>query len=291
LIRDELAAADVDGRPGFRLGEAEPQHGVRLLPAFDNYLVGYRDREALLDRSTELLPELLSGHALTRHEIVAGLAELGLRVESDDPQFATHLVVNAASLGLVCRGVDRGRASTFVLLDEWVPNAPDGPRGDDALAELARRFFAAFSPATSADFTAWSGLGATRAIGLIRDELAVADVDGRPGFRLGETEPQRGVRLLPAFDNYLVGYRDREALLESELRPHVYVGGMIRPTLVIDGRIAGVWSIRRADEPASVTVRTFEPLRPTHQRALAAEVEDLARFLARPVELASVGEV
>jgi hypothetical protein len=246
--------------------------------------------DALLDRSIELLPELLDGRALTRHEIVAGLAERGLRVESDDPQYPTHLVVNAAAAGLVCRGIDRGRHSTFVLLDEWVPNAPDGPRGDDGLAELARRFFAAFSPATSADFTAWSGLGATRAIDLIRDELAVADVDGRAGFRLGETEPQRGVRLLPAFDNYLVGYRDREAILAGDLQSHVFSGGMIRPTLVIDGRITGVWSIRRAGETGHVTVRTFGPLRRTHQRALAAEVDDLARFLDRPVDLASVVE-
>ena len=96
-------------------------------------------------------------------------------------------------------------------MDDWVPDAPAGPSGDDALAELARRYFTAYSPATAADFATWSGLAGRRAVELIRDELTPVDIDGAPGFRLGEVEPQRGVRLLPAFDNYLVGYRDRRA--------------------------------------------------------------------------------
>jgi hypothetical protein len=247
--------------------------------------------EDVLDRSVQLLPELLAGRELTRHEIVAGLHERGLRFENPDPQLPTHLVMHACTVGLVCRGADRGRHSTFVLFDEWTSDTTAGPTGDDAVAELARRFFRAFSPATAADFAAWSGLGGTRAVQLIRDELREADVDGRAGFRFGEVEPRRGVRLLPAFDNYLVGYRDRDALLDADLRPLVYSGGMIFPTLVVDGRVAGVWSLRRSEQPVSVAVRTFVPLRPGERRALAGEVDDLARFLARPVQLASVTEL
>lgn len=245
----------------------------------------------VLDRSLQLLPDLLAGRELTRHELFTGLHEQGLRFENAAPQLPTHLVLHASAVGLICRGTDRGRHTTFVLFDEWAPDATPGPNGDDALAELARRFFAAFSPATAADFATWSGLGAGRAVQLIRDELSEADVDGRPGFRLGDVAPQRGVRLLPAFDNYLVGYRDRGALLAAELRPHVYNGGMIFPTLVIDGRIAGTWSLRRSDQRASVTVRVFAPLRPREQGALEAEVDDLARFFDRPVQLASVAEL
>lgn len=246
--------------------------------------------EDVLARSLELLPDLLAGRELTRHEVVAGLRDLGVRL-GEDPQLPTHLVVHACSTGLVCRGADRGRHATFVLFDEWLPDSPPGPAGDDALAELARRFFAAFSPATPADFAAWSGFGAIRSVQLIRDELTAADVDGRPGFRLGEVPPARGVRLLPAFDNYLVGYRDRNALLAAELRPHVYSGGMIFPTVVADGQVAGLWSLRRAEQPARVAVRIFAPLPARVRRAVEAEVQDVARFLGRPVRLDSVAEV
>ena len=96
------------------------------------------------------------------------------------------------------------------MLDDWLPGSPAGPSGDDALAELARRYFAAFSPATSADFGTWSGLPHGWAVELIRDELTPCDVDGRPGFRAGTVEAVRGVRLLPAFDNYVIGYRHRD---------------------------------------------------------------------------------
>jgi hypothetical protein len=238
--------------------------------------------------SLQLLPDLLAGRALTRHEIVAGLRERGLPIVDTDPHVATHLVVHACTTGLVCRGPDRGRHTTFVLVDEWAPGSASGPSGDEALAELARRFFAAFSPATAADFAAWSGLGAARAVQLVRDELTETDVDGRAGFRLGEVEPARGLRLLPAFDNYLIGYRFRDALLGADLRPHVYSGGMIYPTLVVDGQVAGVWTLHRSAQ--RVTVRVFGSLRAAERRALAAEVDDLARFLDCPVRLDSVGE-
>ena len=104
------------------------------------------------------------------------------------------------------------------------PGLDDGPSGDDALAELARRYFAAFSPATAADFACWSGLPHSRAIELIRSELSPVDVDGRPGYRLGTVEPVRGVRLLPAFDNYLLCYADRAAILPVAAQPLVYQG-------------------------------------------------------------------
>src|SRR4051794_35910625 len=185
--------------------------------------------DELLDRSVQLLPELLADGPLNRHEIRSGLAARGVGLDSPDPQAPTHAIVHASTTGLICRGPDRGRHSTFVLTDDWVPDAPAGPSGDDALAELARRYFAAFSPATAADFATWSGLPSARAVALVRNELTDTDVDGRPGYRLGAVAPARGVRLLPAFDNYVIGYRDRSAILPPERHPHVYQGGMIRP--------------------------------------------------------------
>jgi hypothetical protein len=233
----------------------------------------------VLDRSVETLPELLADGPRTRHEIRAGLAERGVTLDSPDPQAHTHALVHASTAGLVCRGPDRGRHSTFVLLDDWLPSSPSGPSGDDALAELARRYFTAFSPATAADFATWSGLPSTRAIALIRDELHEADVDGRPGYRLGEVEPQRGVRLLPAFDNYLVGYRDRSAILDPATQDRIYQGGMIRPSVLLDGRVVGSWALDRANGRIAVT--PFGAWAAAVRRGVEAEIADVGRFLGR----------
>jgi winged helix DNA-binding protein len=233
----------------------------------------------LLDRTAAALPEVLADGPLTRRQIATALAERGVHLPGDD-QAPTHMLMQATTLGLVCRGPDRGRDSTFTTLSDWVPDAPEGPSGDEALAELARRYFRAFSPATAADFTTWSGLPSARAIALIRDELTPADVNGRDGYRLGEVEPQRGLRLLPAFDNYLVGYRDRALIIDERERAEVYIGGIIRPTVLLDGRVIGTWRVIRRPDAATVAISPFAGMAGQARTAIEAEVDDIARFLA-----------
>ena len=233
--------------------------------------------DELLARHVAALDELLADGPLTRPQIRVGLAERHVRLESPDPQIHTHAVVHASCLGLICRGPDRGRDATFVRLDDWLPGSETGPEGDDALAELARRYFTAFSPATAADFTTWSGLASRRAIELIGDELQAVDVDGRPGYRLGEVEPAWGVRLLPGFDNYVLGYRERAVLLAPELHRNVYDGGVIRPTVLVDGRVVGHWAVDRARRRLKLT--PFERWPKKTQLGVEAEVADVGRFL------------
>lgn len=228
----------------------------------------------LLDAAAAAAPDVLAGRALDRHEFAAALCEHGVALPPD-PQAATHVLVYLSTIGLTCRGADRGRDATFVLLDDWLPGSPAGPQGDDALAELARRYFAAFSPATAADFTTWSGLPSSRAVSLIRDELTGTDVFGRPGFRRGAAAPERGVRLLAAFDNYLVGYADRPFIADDR-RAEVYVGGVIRPTVLMDGRVAGRWRVAKG----RVVLIVFEALGKRAQTAVEREVADVERFLA-----------
>jgi len=228
-----------------------------------------------LARCERALPQILADGPRTRAEVVAGLAERGIPMNFADPQARMYVLLHASCLGLVCRAADRGRTATFAMLDDWVPSAPVGPRGDDALAELARRYFRAYSPATAADFATWSGLAAGQAIELIRDELTPIDVYGRAGFRLGEVEPARGLRLLPAFDNYLIGYKHR-GFIDDARRPEVYVGGLIRPTVLLDGRVVGRWQLINKTH-ADVTL--FEDLSAANRRELDREIADVSKFL------------
>jgi hypothetical protein len=228
---------------------------------------------------------------MTRPEIVDALARRRLRVPQTDPYAPTHVMLHAVAYGLACRGPDRGREPTFVALSEWIAagEAAVQPRqldGDEALAELARRYFRAFSPATGTDFTTWSGVPSRRAIELIRDELTPIEIGGRPGYRLGEPAGSRAVRLLPAFDNYVIGYRAREEMIAAEHVSAVYVGGVIKPTVVVDGRIAGTWRLNRSGRnQLAVRVQPFAALAPTVLRELPSDAGDIAAFLDRPADL------
>jgi len=279
---------------------------------------GYRSRwrqlgitEPLVDAAVPHVRELLDGRGLTRHEIAAELAARGIRL-GEDGQAATHLLAALSARGVTCRGPDQGRDAAFVLLDDWVGPAPgsiadagsiaaaDSVPGSDSrsdpashpgsdsaglTAELARRYFGAFGPATAADFTTWSGLPSGAAIAAIRDELTEVAFDDRRGWTLGRVEPSPGFRLLPMFDNYLIGYRDRTAMLDPRLHGRVYVGGIIKATVVCDGRVIGSWRLDRAPRSATIRVTRFEPFTRRHGDELDRERADVERFLGRPVGL------
>ena len=248
--------------------------------------------EPLVDAAVPHVRELLDGRGLTRHEIAAELAARGIRL-GEDGQAATHLLAALSARGVTCRGPDQGRDAAFVLMDDWVgpaagPIADEGPIADlmaGLTAELARRYFRAFGPATAADFTTWSGLPSGAAIAAIRDELTEVGFDGRRGWTLGPVEPSPGFRLLPMFDNYLIGYRDRTAMLDPRLHGRVYVGGIIKATVVCDGRVIGSWRLDRTPRSATIRVTPFEPFTRRHGGELDRERADIERFLGRPVGL------
>jgi hypothetical protein len=238
----------------------------------------------LLERVASVAEDILRDGPLTRHEFVAAVADRGI-VLPKTPPIPGHVMVFLSTLGLVCRA-DGDR---FALVSQWLPDAPAGPRGDEALAEFARRYFRAFSPATGADFTAWSGLPSRRALDLIGPELTPVE----RGFALGDVAEQPSVRMLGAFDNFLLGHRDRAHLLSADLRGAVYAGGMIHPTVVRNGRIVGRWRIvrpTRKTAPTKVEIRLFCASSGQLAAALDAEVADIGRFLGVTTERVQLRE-
>jgi hypothetical protein len=232
---------------------------------------------AVLDRAADAIADVLAAGPLTRHDVVTGLGERGVPIEAGPA--ATHVMVYLATVGLTCHA-DGDR---FALVDAWLPDAPAGPRNDDALAELARRYFRAFSPATPADFTAWSGLPSRQAVALIRDQLTP---HGKR-FVLDDAPDPGGLRLLGAFDNFILGHRDRAHLVDAAHRPEIYDGGMIRPTVIRDGRVAGRWRLvrpTRRTAPHVVEVRLFGRSSRALRSAIEDEVADIGRFLGVAAE-------
>lgn len=266
---------------------------TRLLGPVFLKLSARRYRELGLDdgalaRAERLITSALAAEGpLTRAELAERLAGVGL-----DPrgQVPFHLVRRCALLGQICHGPTRDDGeATFVLLDDWLP-ADDRPVFDaeSAAVELARRYLAAHAPAAPEDFTTWSGLPASmtrKAWKALADagETVEYEVAGQrcalPVNRAAEIpEPAMDVRLLPAYDNYLLGYRTRALSVAGPYERQVWPGGgQIRPTITVDGLACATWSKRNGGR--TVLLTPFGDVPDGVLAAIAAEEADIARFL------------
>jgi hypothetical protein len=249
-------------------------------------------------RALGAIARVLAGeHPLSRAELVGRLAGEGVALDPRS-QAPAHLVAYAANHGLICRGPDLdGDEPSYVLLADWVGErrelAPEA-----ALAELARRYLGGHGPAGAGDFAAWSGLPAQRArrgFELIAGELDQARAGDRRLWTLAAARDdpadveRPSVRLLGHFDAYLLGYRDRELVLERRFARRIQAGGgMVQPALLVDGRVVGTWRQQRRRDRLTVRVEPFGPLDRAVQRALDAEAADLGRFLGAEATLALV---
>jgi hypothetical protein len=268
-----------------------------LLPLFGPVFIaasGRRRAELGLDEDTcargirVMRDALASQGPLTRAELVEQLAVSGIRVEG---QARPHLLFRAALEGVICLGPDRGTEPTYVLLDDWVGIGGHSLSQETALAELALRYLEAYGPATAEDMAAWSGMpisGIRAAWRRIAGQLMEVETGGSAAWMLKTRaawldEPlvaDRVVCLLPGFDIYLLGYQNRDLVAPRLYAKRVNAGGgIVRPTLLLDGLVAGTWKSQRKKNHLDVIVEPFDQLAPEVYPGLEAEVTDLARFL------------
>jgi hypothetical protein len=231
--------------------------------------------EADRPRAVVAMRTALEEHGpLTRVELMEHVARAGIQTEG---QAGAHLPHLAALQGLVVFGPPaRGGKPTYALRDDWLGrDLPQLPR-DRALAELVRRYVCAFGPAWPEDFSWWSGLplrDARAGWQAIAGELIETDDGWLRAGRTDEQPPQPPiVRLLPAFDTYLLGYRNRDVTLAPEHARRVWPGGgIVRPTVVSNGRAVGTW--RRTGTRAEIEPFAGPDLE------VDDEVADVQRFL------------
>ena len=196
----------------------------------------------------------------------------------------------AAARGVICYGLYQGSEPTFVRADAWIPRWQDVPR-EQAEEILLRTYLRAFGPATAADFAMWSGITLTEARGIWRREqsdLASVNVEGWTAEVLrkdlselaGAGFDHASINLLPYFDSFLLGHREREHLAAMEHRPKIYrPQGWIAPVVLLDGRVAAVWEHARDGNRLRVKVTKFGSISRAIAAGIREETEDLGRFL------------
>jgi Winged helix DNA-binding domain len=227
---------------------------------------------------------------VTRPELRERIAGAGVELNQ---QTGLHIALLAVTSGLACMGPDRGRMTCLALREDWLGEMPRFDR-DAALAELARRYLGAFGPATEDDFAYWSGLP----LGEVRRGLR-SIAGGIEEARLGDQAllslrkgrlrlPREGqVRMLGAFDTYMLGYRDRGFAVPEHALAAVKAGGggWIRPVIVQDGRVIGGWRSKRKGDALEIEMKLYEPSSESLRQAIDAEVADIARFEDRTATL------
>jgi hypothetical protein len=233
--------------------------------------------------------ELKGGRRLSRRALLSSLESSGI---STDGQRGYHLLGRAGLDGVICFGPMQGREQTFVLLSEWVPRSEPVAR-EAALRELAVRYFASHGPATLQDFTWWSGLTAADP----RSGIAAAGPDLRReaagdliSWRADAAPPRLPAPpftvLLPAFDEYILGYRDRSHAIDRRGLERVrLVNGLAQPILV-DGRVRGTWRRTFVKDTVRISLSFLDPPDGDERLAAVAAAERYGRFVGRPVEIA-----
>jgi hypothetical protein len=241
-----------------------------------------------------IVTALASGAHLTRDEIRPVVARAGIGLITG--RRLGHLMMQAELDALVCSGARKGKQFTYALLDERVPSTPRLDR-DEALLELVRRYFTTRGPATPHDFAWWSGLtvaDAKRGMQAAGRELEVIEVDGKSYWVHASAPPvpraTHPAHLLPNYDEFFIGFRDRGAIAQRAGDLTAVTGGnaLIPHVVIVDGQLVGAW--KRFLEKTSVIVelRPFAPLTSAETRRIAEQAHRFGEFLGMSVRIKGV---
>ena len=240
-----------------------------LTPRIISGMAG-RNRQLELDdkvfgKSNELLVKAMEGgKQLMRSEVYEILENHGIATSG---QRGIHIINYLAQHQVLCHGFHNEKQPTYALLDEWIPASKKLDK-DEALAEIALRYFNSHGPATVNDFVWWTGLklsDARKGLNAIAGRLLCEEVGGNTYWfspELPDKTPAKTAILLPGFDEYMLGYTNRSLMVDKEFLPRIVPGnnGMFMPTIVIDGIAQGIWKRSFKKDKVMIELFPFEKL-------------------------------
>ncbi len=188
--------------------------------------------------------DLLTAESGTRAQLITALKKAKITLAAE---CYSHILLRCELDRLICSGPVQGSDTAYALYAQRIRKTEDLPR-DEALARLALRYFTGHGPATLEDFIWWSGLKISEA----RQALAAAGNNLKKitakentwylSKETGKSAIAKGVLLLPAFDEYIIGYADRSAVLPPGLAKNVISNnGIFRAVILHHGQVCGLW--------------------------------------------------
>jgi hypothetical protein len=261
-------------------------------PKIKNGLKYRQDRLGLsretLSVTNRMIAEMLKGKQLERDEIKAALLKNG--IQPGDNRIS-HIFLWAELSGLICSGKIIKNRQTYALMDERAPAGKNFSK-DEMAAMLAKRYFRSHGPATIKDFAWWSGLTVKEirnAIDMSNDELEMAEADSVKywyGKDQQYAESGNTARLLPAFDEFIIGYADRSAILtDVHHKKAVSQNGIFRSVVILGNQVAGLWTVQKVKEKLIVGVNPFRSLGKAERSSVETAAEDYGRFMEKKIEV------
>lgn len=258
-------------------------------------LNAYTYRQQKLDskifkRSHDIIvKELEGGKQLMRTELQAALAKKkiiagGIRL--------ICLLMEAELDGIICSGARNGNQQTYALLEERVPEVNVISK-EEALAMFAGRYFTSRGPATARDFSTWSGLSLTdarRAVKMLPLKFKTENFNGQEYIFLPrDFDPGKKVRdsfLMPDYDEYGMGYRDRTAIREAPDDFKYFTGEnpAFNRMIIIGGKIVGTWKRVIKNKGISIETVPFRPLSKAKQQVLKKMIRKYSEFVGKEIE-------
>ena len=225
---------------------------------------------------------LKGGKHLTRNSLKKILNESGVSV--DDPVRLAHILLRAELDAVICSGPREGNQFTYTLLEERVPKTRPVDR-EKALATLTLTYFTSHGPATVRDFMWWSGLTAVdakRGIDMVeRCLIKISHGDKvlwAPGSDESVNQSATSASLLADFDEYVVAYKDRSAVIDSNDQS-TRLNGLLGRTVIVDGKIVGSWKQTNDKGLVAISMQLFRSLKKSEKLAIEKAVDRYGRFL------------
>jgi len=203
----------------------------------------------------------------------------------------------AAFRGHLCFGPNLGQQVRFTRPDRWLAQWQPMDAAA-ARAELTRRYLTVYGPVPEKQFGLWLGVSpaeARRVLTGLGDEVTSVQIDGQRRWLLArhlaemrDATPSNVVRLLPGFDQYVVGasWHAEQLLPAADLRIRVYrPQGWISPVLLVNGRMEGTWRHEIKGSRVEVVIEPFAMVPVWARRAAGQEAERLAAFLGGALSL------
>ena len=240
---------------------------------------------ALFTQTNDLIAASLSGNKhLTRDELAMILDRANINANGFR---LSHIMMRAELDGLICSGPRRSNLFTYALLDERAPNRKKLDR-PEALAELTQRYITSRGPATIPDFSCWSGLTmkeATEGVAMNREAIKPEIIDGQTYYvdasqsaRMGDV---RATFLMPDYDEYGMGYKNRDAISHAELSGNLTYNRMI----IVDGTIAGAWKRTISGSKVKLALQLNQPLTQRQRERVAEAALAYGQFIGKAAEI------
>jgi hypothetical protein len=242
-------------------------------------------------RTNKILGDAVrNGNHMTREELMTIIRNEGIETVNNR---GSHILFTAELDKIVCSGRIKNGRQTYALFSERVPSGIISR--DEALRKIAEKYFFTRGPATIKDFSWWSGLPVTdarKALEMIRSKLVSETIENKvywfPPDAVIPFHGEKKIHLLPAFDEFIISYSDRSAVMSLVYRKRtVSINGIFNPVIIVDGQVAGLWKRSKKNKTILIETELFSGKRQSRSiiKSIEEKAEEYGRFLKKEVAI------